>query len=208
MKKIILLCFSLFFLIGNLIVPKEFAHAAHTSATEQELANAIDNMAYAFKNTDLKLNLEDPDSNIVEENVYDKNGEFLGTFGMEIVSDENGNGNQVVRMSLPGNKKAFSGTTTVKVYWYAASINYQFYAKIAKNSSGKAYISSVYDENYFVIPPVVVSSDKLEIIQKTETSSSPAQARYTLNLSTYVGGSTKLWIFVKAAKGYFWTGGN
>lgn len=206
MKKIILLCFSLFFLIGNLMVPKEFAHAAHASATEQEIANAIDNMAYAFKNTDLKLSLEDPDSNIVEENVYDKNGEFLGTFGMEIVSDENEN--QVARMSLPGNKTAFSGTTTVKVYWYAASINYQFYAKIAKNSSGKAYISSVYDESYFVIPPVVVSSDKLEIIQKTETSSSPAQARYTLNLSTYVGGSTKLRIFVKAAEGYFWTGGN
>ena len=121
-------------------------------------------MVYALKNTDLKLNLEDPNSNIVEKNVYDKNGEFLGTFGMEIVSNENQN--QMARMSLPGNKTEFSGTTTVKVYWYVASINYQFYAKIAKNSSGKAYIVSVYDESYFVIPPVVISSDKLEIIQK------------------------------------------
>ena len=41
-------------------------------------------MVYALKNTDLKLNLEDPNSNIVEKNVYDKNGEFLGTYGMEI----------------------------------------------------------------------------------------------------------------------------
>ena len=70
-------------------------------------------MVYALKNTDLKLNLEDPNSNIVEKNVYDKNGEFLGTFGMEIVSNENQN--QMARMSLPGNKTEFSGTTTVKV---------------------------------------------------------------------------------------------
>ncbi|MGM9926636.1 MAG: hypothetical protein ACI35O_12845 [Bacillaceae bacterium] len=215
MKKVILLCFSVFFLIGSLIIPKGDAHA---STTEQEIEDVINDMVYAFENTELKLNIENPESEIVEEEVYNENGEHLGTFGMEIVSIEdeidpttvNSKKNDIstFSISLPNAKTLIKGTMTVKVYWYAATINYEFYAKVAKNSSGKAYIVDKYDENYFVVPPVVVSSDKLETIQKTETSSSPAQARYTLNLSTYVGGATKLWIFVKAAEGYFWTGGN
>lgn len=97
-------------------------------------------------------------------------------------------------------------TKTFKVYWYAAFVNYQFYMKVKRNTNGKGSVVSAYDESYLVIPPGVVRNDYISITRKNETDSSPAEARYNLDMSAPV--STKLYIYGRLKAGVFYSGGN
>ncbi|MFT9485991.1 MAG: hypothetical protein ACH0QD_01215 [Tepidibacillus sp.] len=73
-------------------------------------------------------------------------------------------------------------------------------------STGMGEIVRAFDEWYLVIPPGVVGSDTLSIIRKYETSTLPAEARYTLDMVAPV--STKLWIYGRVKDGQFTSGGN
>lgn len=86
-----------------------------------------------------------------------------------------------------------SGTQTWKCYVNVGIANYGFWINFTQGHiSGKATINRVYDD-FYSLPGLSVSSATLSIQNKTETSSSPASARYVIEGKVLggIGGSFK-----------------
>lgn len=164
----------------------------YVPASQQEIQEAIDN-------TEVEIDIIDSEGK-VEKDVLNDDGEVIGTLGIEEVDDNPVIGPQASTIPKGQNKK-------YKVYWYAATVNYHFYVTVnVSKSTGLGKIVSTSDEWYLVVPPGIVSSDKVTIPRKNETKSNPAEARYTLKMTAPV--STSLWIYGRVKDGKFKSGGN
>lgn len=186
-----------------LFVIPQFGHAQTLSTAEndEQFEKSFKEMQDLLEKTNLEIDLSDGKS--VEKVVYNEEGKEVGVIGIEKVKSDSIDSNKV----RPLDEKLPIGVNqTFKVYWYAATVNYHFYVTVRVNSNGLGEIVDAFDEWYVVIPPGVISSDKLEIIRKYETSSAPAEARYTLTATSPV--STKLYIYGRVQNGKFITGGN
>jgi hypothetical protein len=204
MKKLLTTLLTLMILLSSAFSGQ--ALAKETGKPDKKEVESFKKMQKALKNTQLKLDLNKGETNS-EQVIYDENGDEIGTLGLEQIAVT-----ETTDPTSPGEIQALStslskGTTyTFKVYWYAATVNYWFYIDVYRNSStGLGEVKRVYDGDYFTFG-CIVRTDVLEIIRKYETSSSPAEGRYTLTISAPIG--TKLWIYGRVKGGVFYTGGN
>ncbi|WP_342538321.1 hypothetical protein MKY15_19670 [Sporosarcina sp. FSL K6-1540] len=174
-----------------------------TSANEVSEQEDFEAMKKAFATTKLTMDAENPET--VEEKIYDENGEYVGTMGMEFV-EFTPDGLYHPEIGTRGTLS--TGTNKIKVYWYSVLTNYHFYADIKKGTGITDTITRVYDEWFLISPPLSFTSDSLQILRSTNSVTTPAEARYTINYSTAFGGSTKMWIYITAGKGLYQTGHN
>ncbi|ESU31046.1 hypothetical protein G3A_18805 [Bacillus sp. 17376] len=182
------------------------AEAADPKADMKFAKADFKEMQAALKKTKLEVDLVNGTSS--EQVVMNDKGEAIGVLGVEEVAS------QTVVESQPGEISALGSTAlptgvykTFKVYWYAATVNYHFYTQVYRSTStGLGQIVDAYDQWYVVIPPGVVNRDTLAITRKYETSSLPAEAKYSLNFTAPV--STILYIYGRVQDGYFISGGN
>lgn len=140
-----------------------------------------------------------------EQKIYD-GGRYIGTIGIEPASaPQTSDGG----FSTLGSYDLSNGYNYWKVYWYSGSVNFHFYTKIyISSSSGDATISSVYDKWKAVSPPYEVKSDVLSIVRKYETYTLPAEARYTLTLTSIYGGEWDIYLYAKVFNKKLTTGTN
>lgn len=186
-----------------------FAQTQKTDKLDKQTqAEVLNEMKDLLSKNNIEVDLSNPNEK-VEKVVKNEKGEEVGTLGVELVNSQEttepiNNGD----ISINGTTSLTKGKTyTFKVYWYAATVNYQFYTDVyVSTSTGLGKIVAAYDPWYMVIPPGVVSRDTLSIIRQYETSSYAAEARYTLNMSAPV--STSLYIYGKVKDSKFITGGN
>lgn len=194
------------FLVAVLLISFQFpgasfAKSKNISNEEKEFVGNFEEVKELIENSQLEIDLLNESK--VEKKVYNENGKEIGTMGIEEVKTENSPGEiGTLATTLPKDVNK-----TFKVYWYAATVNYSFYCTVKVSSStGKGQIVSAYDPWYMVIPPGIVGRDSLAITRKYETSSLPAEAKYTLYMTAPV--STSLWIYGRVQNGKFITGGN
>ncbi len=176
-----------------------FSQAEAATKADTKFAKAdFKEMQEALKKTNLKIDLVNGES--TEQVVKNDKGETIGVLGIEEVASE-------PEISAFGSTWLPANTyKTFKVYWYAATVNYHFYTQVYKNSSGMGQIVDAWGGWYIVTPPGYVNRDTLAITRKYETSTLPAEAKYSLNFTAPV--STVLYIYGRVQDGYFITGGN
>ncbi|EZH66680.1 hypothetical protein DH09_12240 [Bacillaceae bacterium JMAK1] len=168
-----------------------------TKEQEKELEALVEHSA------DVSIDILDADEKKAEEPIYDDEGNKIGVMGVEEVNREDvDNGDIGTQQTVPTGQNV-----TYNVYWYAATVNYWFDMTVYVDpSTGLGEVVRAFDANYIVIPPGIVGSSSLDIIQQQETSSTPAEARYTLSMSAPV--STNMWIYGQVSNGTFTTGAN
>lgn len=147
-------------------------------------ANTLDNSepTSEFNLTDIPLEFDISNFTRQEKQFITKDGE-LATMVIEPVP--------VIRPFFSYDLD--TGTQTWKCYLNVGVGNYGFWMNFTHgHTSKKATINRVYDD-YYSLPGLNVTSATLSILNKTETSSSPASARYTLEGKVLggVGGSFK-----------------
>lgn len=184
-------------------------HAQTKTSTPKNIQTQVDYKKMQDLLNQNQVSLDITNGTKAEKVIKDSNGQTVGTLGVEKVSTTQAqppyaqpNLISPLSTSLP------SGVTqTFKVYWYAATVNYSFYMDVyVSPSTGLGKVVSAYDGWYLVIPPGYCSRDTLAITRQYETSSYPAEARYTLNMTAPV--STNLWIYGRVKDHTFYSGGN
>ncbi len=202
-KKIIVTLLVCLFSFTNL----SFAQAKSTESVQdkKQVAEDIQEMQKAIKNNKLEIDLSDATS--VEKVVYNEEGKEIGVMGIESVENQLQNSYSTI-MGIGSTTQLPRGVVkTFKVYWYAATVNYSFYTQVyVSSATGRGEIREAYDQWYLAIPPAIISRDTLAITRKYETSTLPAEAKYTLNFSAPF--STMLYIYGRVQDDKFITGGN
>ena len=141
-----------------------------------------------------------------EEDVYDDEGKYLGTMGIEPLSTSNSSETSGGFHTM-GTYPVKEGTSTFKLYWKTGVINLIYRINISrpKGLFTKSKITKAYDEWHLVTPPFTVNSDKLSRLRIQETSDKPAQARYRVNYGVIGQGSINYDLNSKVSKQYLYT---
>ena len=140
-----------------------------------------------------------------EQKIYNENGEYVGTLGIEPVLSAESNDKM---MSALASYKIGTGNSTWKIYWYSGTVNYHFYVDINIGSTGLATITRAYNGWYFITPPYTVKKDWVSILRKTETYTLPAEARYHLTLNSIWGGEWTIYLYARVKDQTLYTGTN
>ncbi|WP_108672573.1 hypothetical protein [Peribacillus acanthi] len=186
------------------------SYASETESAGQEVLDAIESTEF---------DLSEPATQ--ETSIYNEKGEQVGVIGIEPVTStfqenslnlESVTIEELVKEEISeysamsvqalasgeiepnATKDIDFGDSTWKIYYYSVSVNFSYYIDVNVSTSGIATIKKAYDKFKLVTPPYTVDSDVLTIIRATETSTSPAHARYTLTLNTYVGGEWDIYL--------------
>ncbi|MFC5773417.1 DUF5626 family protein [Ectobacillus antri] len=144
-----------------------------------------------------------------EKSVYSENGEYLGVVGIEPLEPTS---TPVINPKDPiqyGQYNLGNGSSTWKIYWYSASVNFSYKLDLyVSSSTGRTTFNRVYEKWKLVTPPYTVQSDSLKILTTTETAGAPADSRYTLNLTSVWGGTWSIYLYARAYNKVLYTGTN
>ncbi len=134
--------------------------------------------------------------NVAQEKViYDEEGNYLGTLGVEPVNPE------FTTFDSP----IASGNNRFKVYWYTGVINLSYYINIYRNGL-YSRITKVDSEWRLVSPPYVVESESLSITNPQESYQKAATARYRIYYSIAgIGGGIPYDLKSKVQAGWLYT---